>query len=316
MAKLPLPALELMEGGHVGCQGCGAALSMRLLLKALGPRTVLVIPACCWAVIPGPMPNTNLRVPTVFCAFETTAAVAAGVKAGLRRRGLDDVNVVGFAGDGGTADIGLQALSGAAERDEDIIYVCYDNEAYMNTGIQRSGATPPGAWTNTSPGRLGKVTAKKDLPTILAAHGVPYVATLNPSFPEDFVAKAQKASKIRGLRYLHILSDCPTGWKHDPALMVEVGALATKSRVWPLFEVEGGAWRLSRMPFKPVPVADYLRSQDRFAQLSADDQAAFQARVDERWSELQARCVSSTKPDGPRAGEVRRDGDRTHPVLP
>ncbi len=289
-AKLPLPAIELMSGGHVGCHGCGAALAMRHVLKALGPDTVLVIPACCWAVIPGPMPYTNLDVPVVFSAFECAAAVASGVKAGLRRRGLGSVHVVAFAGDGGTADIGIQALSGAAQRDEDILYVCYDNEAYMNTGIQRSGATPPGAWTTTTPGPLRTTTKrKKDLPLILAAHGVPYVATANPSFPEDLVRKAKKAASIPGTRYLHILSVCPTGWKHDPAQAIEVGRLATNSNVWPLYEIEDGVLRFTREPGKPVPVADYLKSQGRFSAMGPAEVAAAQKAVQEQWARLQGR---------------------------
>ena len=290
MAKLTVPATELMDAGHLACQGCGAALAMRLFLKATGPNTTLVIPACCWAVITGPMPGTCLKVPTVFCAFETTAAVASGVKAGLRRRGLGDTIVAGFAGDGGTADIGLQALSGAAERNEDFIYVCYDNEAYMNTGIQRSGSTPPGAWTTTTPPGLSKVTGKKDLPAIMVAHGVPYVATLNPSFPEDFVNKVKRAVTMPGLRYLHILADCPTGWKHDPAKMVEVGRQATTSRVWPLYEVVNGRYRMTWQPSNATPLRDYLRLQARFAQLQEGEIENMQRWVDDRWNDLRRRC--------------------------
>jgi pyruvate/2-oxoacid:ferredoxin oxidoreductase beta subunit len=164
----------------------------------------------------------------------------------------------------------------------------------MNTGIQRSGATPPGAWTNTTMGALRKTTRKKDMPAIMAAHGVPYVATLNPAFPEDFLAKAQKAAGMRGTRYLHVLADCPTGWKHDPSLMAEVGRLATQSLVWPLFEVENGVWRLTRKPGKPVPVKDYISVQGRFSHLKAEDIAAIQADVDARWNALLARVQPST----------------------
>jgi pyruvate/2-oxoacid:ferredoxin oxidoreductase beta subunit len=296
VAKLTVPVAELMDPGHVACQGCGAALAMRLFLKAAGPDTALVIPACCWAVIAGPMPYTCLGVPTVFSAFEATAAVASGLKAGLRRTGRGDTLVAGFAGDGGTADIGLQALSGAAERNEDIIYVCYDNEAYMNTGIQRSGSTPPGVWTTTTPGGLAKTTSKKDMPGIMAAHEVPYVATLNPSFPEDFVAKVQKATKEKGLRYLHILADCPTGWKHDPSLMVRVGRLATQTNLWPLYEVEHGAWRITWEPGRPAPVEDYLKLQGRFQQMGPQDVARVQREVDERWRALKGRAQPPSPP--------------------
>jgi pyruvate/2-oxoacid:ferredoxin oxidoreductase beta subunit len=233
------------------------------------------------------MPNTCLRVPTVLSAFEAAAAVASGLKAGLRRKGEGDVVVAAFAGDGGTADIGIQALSGAAERSEDIIYVCYDNEAYMNTGIQRSGATPEGAWTTTTPKGLEKKTPKKDMPSIMVAHRIPYVATLNPAFAEDFVAKVKKAVSIKsGTRYLHILADCPTGWKHDPSQMVEVGRLATMSRAWPLYEVENGKYRITWEPGRPVPVADYVKLQGRFSNYTPADIESIQKSVDERWLNL------------------------------
>ena len=158
-----IPERELMFPGHVACAGCGASLSMRLALKGLGKPTALVIPACCWAIIPGPWPATTLDVPMFQTAFETTGAVLSGLKAAYRKRGMDDVCVVGWAGDGGTYDIGIQALSGAAERNEDVLYVCYDNEAYMNTGVQRSGGTPYGAWTTTTPGTGAKPEPKKDI---------------------------------------------------------------------------------------------------------------------------------------------------------
>ena len=291
--SLRLPERELMAPGHLACQGCGAALAMRLVLKALGPRTALVIPACCWAVMPGPMPRTCLDVPTLFCAFECTAATAAGLKAGLRRAGQGDVTVVGFAGDGGTADIGLQALSGAAERGDDILYVCYDNEAYMNTGIQRSGSTPPGARTTTTPGTLRKEQPKKDMFAIMAAHGIPYAATANPSYPLDLLEKVRKAARPGGLRYLHILADCPTGWRHEPSAMVEVGKLATTSRVFPLLEVEAGVWRITKRVTRPTPVAEYLRAQGRFSDLDEDAHQAMQEAVDARWSWLEARVRES-----------------------
>jgi pyruvate/2-oxoacid:ferredoxin oxidoreductase beta subunit len=225
----------------------------------------------------------------VLSAFEASAAVASGLKAGLRRKGEGNITVATFAGDGGTADIGIQALSGAAERTEDIIYVCYDNEAYMNTGIQRSGATPEGAWTTTTPKGLEKKTPKKDMPGIMVAHKIPYVATLNPSFAEDFVAKVKKAVSIKtGTRYLHILADCPTGWKHDPSQMVEVGRLATYSRAWPLYEVENGKYKITFEPGKVVPVGDYLKVQGRFSGFTPEAVADIQKDVDERWLKLKS----------------------------
>ncbi|MDE1819430.1 MAG: pyruvate synthase subunit beta [Euryarchaeota archaeon] len=298
MAKLTLPERELVEPGHLACQGCGAALAMRLFLKGTGPDTALVIPACCWAVIAGPMPTTCLKVPTAFSAFEATASVASGIKAGLRRTGRGETLVAGFAGDGGTADIGIQALSGAAERNEDMIYVCYDNEAYMNTGIQRSGSTLPGTWTTTTPAGVGKTTPKKDMPAIMAAHAIPYVATLNPSFPEDFVAKVKKAASMHGLRYLHVLADCPTGWKHDPSLMVKVGRLATTSHLWPLYEVVEGAYRVTWEPSNPTPLEEYLKLQGRFAGMSPAEVASLKKMVEERWKALKARTTTGTLATG------------------
>ncbi len=295
MAKLTIPSEEYQVGGHAACPGCGAALAMRYLLKGLGPQAVVVIPACCWAVIPGAMPGTCLRVSTVFSSFESTAAMASGLKAGLRQTGRGDVPVVGFAGDGGTADIGIQALSGAAERNEDFLYVCYDNEAYMNTGIQRSGSTPAFSLTTTTPRGLEKHTPKKDLPMILDAHHIPYIATLNPSFPEDFVAKATKAARFKGTRYLHVLADCPTGWKHDPSQMVEVGRLATLSHYWPLFEIDQGRLRITWSPSNPIPVEKYLRSQGRFKNVTPEEIAQIQQTVDERWHALQERASRDQK---------------------
>ncbi|MFQ5798990.1 MAG: thiamine pyrophosphate-dependent enzyme, partial [Bacteroidota bacterium] len=182
-----LPETELLRPGHLACPGCGATLAMRYALKALGAQTVLVIPACCWSVIDGPVPYSATAVPLYHAAFETAAATATGVKAGLDVQADTETNVVAWAGDGGTFDIGLQALSGAAERNEDIIYFCYDNEAYMNTGIQRSSATPFGAWTTTTPKESLKREHKKNIIEILAAHRIPYIATATVAFPEDFI---------------------------------------------------------------------------------------------------------------------------------
>jgi len=180
---LSLPPEEYMHSGHLACQGCGATLAMRYALKALGPRTALSIPACCWSVIDGPFPYSSLSIPIFHCAFETAAVSAAGLKAGLEMVGDKETTVVAWAGDGGTFDIGIQALSGVAERNDNIIYVCYDNEAYMNTGIQRSSATPYGAWTTTTPVKHYKNRPKKDIDAIMAAHRIPYLATANISYP-------------------------------------------------------------------------------------------------------------------------------------
>ena len=282
---------ELVSPGHLACQGCGAALAMRLVLKAVGPRAVVVMPASCWSVINGPMLASAVGVPLLHAAFETAGATATGVRAGLTLRGLHDVTVLAWAGDGGTFDIGLQALSGAAERNEDFLYVCYDNEAYMNTGIQRSGATPWGAWTTTTPGAHAKPTRKKDIMAILAAHRVPYAATASVAFPGDLSAKLRKAAAVRGTRFLHILSPCPPGWRVDPDQAIRAARLAVETRVFPLYEVWGGRdWRLTYMP-RGLPVGEYLRPQGRFAHLTADDRAAIQAEVETTWEELRARCA-------------------------
>ena len=303
-----LPARELLSAGHLACQGCGAALAMRLVLKALGPRSVAVLPASCWSVINGPMLSSAVGVPLLHAAFEAAAAVASGVRAGLELRGLGDVTVMAWAGDGGTFDIGLQALSGAAERDEDFLYVCYDNEAYMNTGIQRSGATPWGAWTSTTPAPAGNFARKKDIVAILAAHRIPYAATASVAFPADLHAKVRRAAELRGTRFLHLLSPCPPGWRADPDQTVRLARLAVEARVFPLYEVRGGRdYRLTHRP-RGVPVAEYLRGQGRFAHLGPDEVARIQAEVDADWGHLLARCGGIPPAPLPRPSPQRGEG--------
>src|SRR5512144_2240794 len=192
MHKIKIPLEENLGHGHLACAGCGAAISMRLTLKALGEKAVMVFPASCWSIIPGFWPYSSFRIPVVHAGFVTGGATASGVRAALDIRGDHEAVVAVWAGDGGTFDIGLQALSGAAERNEDILYVCYDNEAYMNTGIQRSSATPWGAWTTTTPAGTPKSPPKKDMLAIMAAHGIPYGATASVAFPADLVAKMKK----------------------------------------------------------------------------------------------------------------------------
>jgi len=278
-----LPEYEGMSAGHLACAGCGATVAMRLVLKALGPNTILVIPACCWAVIEGPFPYSALGVPVLQVAFETAAISASGVRAGLRARGIDDVTVCAFAGDGGTFDIGLQSLSGAAERGEDILYVCYDNEAYMNTGVQRSSATPPGAWTTTTPD--GKIRPKKDMMAILAAHHVPYAATATIAYPDDLMRKVEKAASIRGFKFLHIFSPCPTGHKSEERMSVALSRKAVQSRVFPLYEMENGKRAVTVRP-EAIPVREYLEMQGRFRHMSDGDAAFLQGAVDENWKTL------------------------------
>ncbi|MBL7071754.1 MAG: pyruvate synthase subunit beta, partial [Candidatus Omnitrophica bacterium] len=233
--RLSIPDIELMSPGHVACQGCGGALAYRYALKALGKNTIVTIPACCWSVIDGPFPHSSTRVPLFHTAFETAASVASGIKAALEIKGIDDVSVLAWAGDGGTMDIGIQALSGAVERGEDIIYVCYDNEAYMNTGIQRSSSTPHGAWTTTTPAKNYKTGPKKNMVDIMVAHRIPYTATANTAFPEDFISKLQKARSIKGPKFIQILSPCPVGWKFPSHLAIKMAKLAFETCVYPLY---------------------------------------------------------------------------------
>jgi len=290
MARLTIPEQELMTSGHLGCPGCGATLVMRYALKALGPKMVLTVPACCWAVMSGAYPKTCVSVPFLDCAFEATGASISGLRAGLDAQGKKDVTVVGFAGDGGTADIGLQALSGALERGVDAIYIMYDNEAYMNTGIQRSGATPWGAWTTTTPvGKTGRMKReeKKDLMGIVLAHNIPYAATASIAFPEDFVKKLEAAKALHGPRFFHVLAPCPPGWKYPPEHTVRLGRMAVDSRVFPLYEVVRGRYRITRRAGRPTTVAEYLKVQGRFSHLDEAQVAEIQGRVDSRWERLE-----------------------------
>jgi len=290
MTKTTIPAEEFTYPGSTGCPGCGANLVMRYLLKGLGERTIVSIPACCWAVMPGYWPNTCLKVPILYTAFEATGAAISGLRAALDAKGVEDVTVVGFAGDGGTVDIGLQALSGAAERQTDAIYVMYDNEAYMNTGIQRSGSTPWGAWTTTTPvgtSHSFKTEPKKDIMRIMRAHRVPYAATVSVGYPEDFVKKVEKARKVKGLRFIHAYSPCPPGWRMNPARTIEVARLAVDTHMFPLYEIEEGRVRITRKG-KGLPVSDYLRLQGRFSHLTEAEAADLQHAVDSAWAELLA----------------------------
>jgi pyruvate/2-oxoacid:ferredoxin oxidoreductase beta subunit len=286
-----VPQGELMTSGHLACPGCAAPLAMRLALKALGPDTIVVMPACCFSVIAGPWPQSALQVPLYQTAFETGAAVASGIRAALDVQGKPDTTVMVWAGDGGTFDIGLQALSGAAERNEDFIYCCYDNEAYMNTGIQRSSATPWGAWTSTTPESAPQANPKKDLLAILAAHRIPYAATASVAYPVDLLEKMRRAKAMRGTRFLHILSPCPPGWKYSDERTIALARMAVQNRIFPLLEVEDGErWRLT-VESAGEPVRPYLREQGRFRHLTEEQAAWIQRDVDARWEMLQRRLA-------------------------
>lgn len=286
--KWDVPATERIHPGTLGCQGCGGALSMRMVLKALGDDTVAVIPACCWSIIDGPWPVHALRVPVFHTAFETAAVVAAGIKAAKVQQGLH-TTVVAWAGDGGTFDIGLQALSGAAERNEDIIYVCYDNEAYMNTGVQRSSSTPVGTWTTTTPDERPETRPKKNIMEILAAHRIPYAATATAAFPEDLIRKANIAKGLRGTRFLHLLSVCPPGWRMPSELAIDSMRKAVESRVFPLYEIRDGLdVTINHWPDGSVTPEDYFGMQGRFRPLLADQETLGSVKrvVDQQWESL------------------------------
>jgi len=293
-----LPREEYLLKGHAACAGCGSAIALRLLFKALGNKVILVIPACCTTVIQGPYPYTSSAVPLQNVLFEATGAAASGIVAALRQRKLEGITVVGWAGDGGTVDIGIQALSGAAERETNFIYICYDNEAYGNTGMQRSGATPYGAWTTTTPS--GKRERKKDMPLIMAAHRIPYVATACPSYPIDFVSKLRKAKEINGTKYIHILAPCPTGWRYDTSKTIEMGRLAVQTGLWALFEIESGKFKLNPPSdrlgdrVKRKPVEEYLTLQGRFRNLTKEGIERIRRWVDEDWEQYRKLASNST----------------------
>ena len=277
---------EFLSSGHFACPGCGETLAFRHVLKALGRRVAVITTAGCGSVVDGYWPLSASKVPFFHCSFGTAAATAAGLKAGLEMIGDRTTTVLAWAGDGGTFDIGFQSLSGAAERNEDILYCCYDNEAYMNTGIQRSSATPKGAWTTTTPVQSQKEEPKKDIDAILAAHRIPYLATASLAFPEDLARKVKKARKIKGTRFIHILIPCPPGWKFQSDLTIRLSRLAVETRALPLYEVDGGMrYQLNPMP-KKIPVKEYVRLQGRFSHLSEKQVGAIQKEIDTKWEEL------------------------------
>ena len=285
---------KLLFPGHGACAGCGPAINIQHVLGGLASavpesKTVLVIPASCWTIIAGVFPVHALGVSVHLTPFASAAAEASGIKAALRLRGHGDTTVVVWGGDGATSDIGFSGVSAAAERNEDIIYVLNDNEAYMNTGVQKSGATPEGAWTTTTPVSSPRTGQKKDIARIMAAHGIPYVATLAlGSVPtlKDFRAKVARAAEVRGFRFLHVLGACPPGWRYPTDQSVEVVRLAVESRYFPLVAYDDGKWKITFRPKHLVPVSEFLETQGRFAHLSPKEIDSIQAHVDERWDLL------------------------------
>lgn len=293
-----------LRGGHSLCQGCGIPMVVRTVIDSFETPVVVVSATGCLEVATTRFPTTAWNVPWVHVAFENAAAVASGAEAAYRalaRRGAlpqdEEITFLVLAGDGGTYDIGLQALSGALERGHRFVFLCYDNEAYMNTGVQRSGATPFGASTTTSPAgavELGKAQQRKDMTAIAVAHHVPYVAQAASTHWHDLSVKAARAAAAGGPAFLNVLTDCPVGWGHEPRLSPWIVNAAVESRFWPLYEVVEGRYRLTHVPERTVPVEDWLRPQTRFKHLFKPDNAPLleeiQRRVDQEWRELLAKC--------------------------
>lgn len=283
---LDLTEEEFVNPGNRACAGCGLGIVYRTALKALGKNTILVVPPSCLTVLQGLYPIAATKLPALNVTFASTGAAATGVRAAMRSLKKENVNVVAFAGDGGTGDIGIQALSGACERGDDILYICYDNEAYMNTGVQRSGTTPKGVVTTTTP-ILGKTQNKKDVPGIIAAHGIPYLATASAAYPLDLYDKVKKATTIKGPKYIHVHTPCPPGWGFDPRYTVKVGRKAVESGLFTLYEIVNGTFTLSdpsqKRTGKRIPVSDYFAVQNRFNSLKDEVMNDLQNQVDKNW---------------------------------
>jgi pyruvate ferredoxin oxidoreductase beta subunit len=293
---------DRLAPGHRACLGCAEPTIVRQILHGIEGPVVVASPTGCLEIITTPFPTTAWRVPWIHVAFENVASVLSGVETAyriLRKKGKiedRDITFVAFAGDGATYDIGLQFLSGAAERGHKFVYVCLNNEAYMNTGIQRSSATPIGAWTTTSPvGKAvpGKTQHRKDITGIMVAHNIPYVAQAAPHAWRDLMMKAKKAAKADGPAFINVLTPCARGWRYEPGDTMQISRLATETYLWPLFEVENGKWRVNAFPEKK-PVTEWLKSQRRFAHLLRPENsgllAEFQERVDHDWAELLKRA--------------------------
>lgn len=286
---------EKFAPGHRACIGCGEALAVRLAVKAMGKNTVMVNATGCMEIVASQIPYTSWELPWIHTLFENTSAVASGIESAYKammRKGKianQKINVVGIGGDGATVDIGLQSLSGALERGHNMLYICFDNEAYMNTGIQRSSATPFGASTTTSPvgkASIGQFSWKKNMPEIAAAHNIPYVATACPSYPFDMMEKIKKGLEADGPAYIHVLSVCPTGWRCAAEKTIQIGRLATETGIFPLYEVENGKYKMSIIPEKLRPIKDYISSQRRFRHLTEDTIEQIQARVTDEYNKL------------------------------
>ena len=275
--------------GHKACAGCGGSLAVRIALKVLGEKAVAVLPAGCMSAVGFNYPQLCFSNNAIISTFAGTASMMTGILAGLKARGITDAPVVGFAGDGGTADIGLQALSGAIDRNDDVLYICYDNEAYMNTGIQKSSLTPFGARTTTTPaGRnvRGNLRVKKNLFEIVAAHDIPYAATASVGYIQDFINKVEKASKIRGTKFIHVIAPCPTGWGVKTDETIDVAKEIVDTGLLYLAEYENGQYRITYKPKEFSDVASYIRRQARFRHLTDEDISLIIEGRDAKWKRL------------------------------
>ena len=294
-----MPADELFFG-HKACAGCGGSLAVRAALKVLGPNAVAALPAGCMSAVGFNFPQLCFANNAMITPFAATAAVLTGIETGLRAQGKkpDDCTVVGFAGDGGTADIGIQALSGAIDRNDDVLYICYDNEAYMNTGIQKSSLTPFGAKTTTTPAGKnahGCLTQKKNVFEIIAAHGLPYAATASVGYMNDFLKKLERAKGIHGMRFIHVIAPCPTGWGAPESKMVDLARDVVDCGLWYLAEYEGeqesgvpgGKFTLNRKPREFASVRDYLKSQGRFRALTDEEISLVERSRDAKWEMIE-----------------------------
>lgn len=282
-----LPTIELFAQGHRACAGCGPAIVMRLILKAAGKNTIVAQATGCMEVVSTPHPQTSWKVPWIHAAFENASAVASGVERAMKHK-KKDANILVIGGDGGTFDIGLQSLSGAAERGHNFCYVCYDNGAYMNTGVQRSGATPPfGATTTTPAGKKihGKQEFKKNMPLIMAAHGA-YVATANLAFPQDLVNKVKKGLEHKGPAYVQVFSPCPKGWHHASDKAIEIAKLAFQTKISMLYEIEDGVVKFTKKPNHEKHIEEYLKTQGRFKHMNQKEIMKVQTWVDEEYKKL------------------------------
>ncbi|MDR3346697.1 MAG: hypothetical protein LBS73_05945 [Campylobacteraceae bacterium] len=276
--------------GHKACAGCGGSLAVRIALKVLGERSIAVLPAGCMSAVGFNFPQLCFSNNAIISTFAGTASMLTGVRAGLRAKGVKDFHAVGFAGDGGTADIGIQALSGAIDRDEDIIYICYDNEAYMNTGVQKSSLTPFGSKTTTTPAGKniqGNIRPKKNMFEIVAAHGIAYAATASVGYLNDFMRKVQKASQIKGTKYIHVIAPCTIGWGIKDDETIDVARDIVDCGLWVLAEYEEGEFKVNVEPKSFDKLEEYIKKQGRFRHLGSEEIALITKSRDDKWKYIE-----------------------------